>query len=32
MGYGIGILFGYFRDFMRNWGIEKCNVVVEREE
>jgi serine palmitoyltransferase len=32
MGYGIGILFGYLRDFMRNWGIEKCNAAVEREE
>lgn len=32
MGYGIGTLFGYLRDFMRNWGIEKCNAAVEREE
>ncbi|EDL80317.1 similar to RIKEN cDNA C130053K05 gene; similar to dJ718P11.1.1 (novel class II aminotransferase similar to serine palmotyltransferase (isoform 1)) (predicted) [Rattus norvegicus] len=32
MGYGIGMLFGYLRDFMRNWGIEKCNAAVEREE
>lgn len=32
MGYGIGTLFGYFRDFMRYWGIEKCNAAVEREE
>ncbi|XP_027778127.3 serine palmitoyltransferase 3 [Marmota flaviventris] len=32
MGYGIGTLFGYFRDFLRNWGIEKCNAAVEREE
>ncbi|XP_021012195.1 serine palmitoyltransferase 3 [Mus caroli] len=32
MGYGIGILFGYLRDFMRNWGIEKCNAAVERKE
>ncbi|KAM6162943.1 serine palmitoyltransferase 3 [Rhynchocyon petersi] len=32
LGYGIGSLFGYFRDFLRNWGIEKCNAAVEREE
>nr|XP_037840677.1 serine palmitoyltransferase 3 [Chlorocebus sabaeus] len=32
MGYGIGTLFGYLRDFMRNWGIEKCNAAVERKE
>ncbi|XP_048205323.1 serine palmitoyltransferase 3 [Perognathus longimembris pacificus] len=32
MSYGIGTLFGYLRDFMRNWGIEKCNGAVEREE
>ncbi|XP_075383951.1 serine palmitoyltransferase 3 [Tenrec ecaudatus] len=32
MGYGIGTLFGHFRDFLRNWGIEKCNAAVEREE
>uniref|UniRef100_A0A8D2AP58 Serine palmitoyltransferase 2 n=1 Tax=Sciurus vulgaris TaxID=55149 RepID=A0A8D2AP58_SCIVU len=32
MGYGIGTLFGYFRDFLRNWGIEKCNAAIEREE
>lgn len=32
MGYGIGTLFGYLRDFMRSWGIEKCNAAVEREE
>ncbi|XP_012636284.2 serine palmitoyltransferase 3 [Microcebus murinus] len=32
MGYGIGTLFGYLRDFMRNWGIEKCNAAIEREE
>uniref|UniRef100_A0A9L0KDW6 serine C-palmitoyltransferase n=1 Tax=Equus asinus TaxID=9793 RepID=A0A9L0KDW6_EQUAS len=32
LGYGIGTLFGYLRDFMRNWGIEKCNAAVEREE
>ncbi|KAL4833069.1 hypothetical protein H8958_004891 [Nasalis larvatus] len=32
MGYGIGTLFGYLRDFLRNWGIEKCNAAVERKE
>nr|XP_010953683.2 serine palmitoyltransferase 3 [Camelus bactrianus] len=32
MGYGIGTLFGYLRDFLRNRGIEKCNAAVEREE
>ncbi|KAM6144271.1 serine palmitoyltransferase 3 [Erethizon dorsatum] len=32
MGYGIATLFGHFRDFLRNSGIEKCNAAVEREE
>uniref|UniRef100_F7ARU6 serine C-palmitoyltransferase n=1 Tax=Callithrix jacchus TaxID=9483 RepID=F7ARU6_CALJA len=32
MAYGIGTLFGYLRDFLRNWGIEKCNAAVERKE
>ncbi|ELK03955.1 Serine palmitoyltransferase 3 [Pteropus alecto] len=32
MGYGIGTLFGYLRDFLRSRGIEKCNAAVEREE
>ncbi|XP_047627629.1 serine palmitoyltransferase 3 [Phacochoerus africanus] len=32
LGYGIATLFGYLRDFLRNWGIEKCNAAVEREE
>ncbi|XP_051039106.1 serine palmitoyltransferase 3 [Phodopus roborovskii] len=32
MGFGIGTLFGYLRDFMRSWGIEKCNAATEREE
>ncbi|XP_059934216.1 serine palmitoyltransferase 3 [Mesoplodon densirostris] len=32
LGYGIGTLFGYLRDFLRNWGIEKCNAAIEREE
>ncbi|CAB1343074.1 unnamed protein product [Coregonus sp. 'balchen'] len=25
MGYGILTIFGYLRDFLRNWGIEKCH-------
>ncbi|KAM4842019.1 serine palmitoyltransferase 3 [Thomomys bottae] len=32
MGYGIGTLFGYLRDFMRKWGLEKRNGATEREE
>ncbi|XP_051000885.1 serine palmitoyltransferase 3 [Acomys russatus] len=32
MGYAIGTLFGYLRDFMRKKGIEKCNAAVERKE
>ncbi|XP_021498226.1 serine palmitoyltransferase 3 [Meriones unguiculatus] len=32
VGYVIGTLFGYIRDLMRHWGIEKCNAAVEREE
>lgn len=32
MGYGIVTLFGYLRDFMRNWGLEKCCAAVERLE
>ncbi|XP_027696240.1 serine palmitoyltransferase 3 isoform X1 [Vombatus ursinus] len=32
LGYGIGTLFGYLRDFLRNHGIEKCNMAVERKE
>ncbi|XP_008562961.1 PREDICTED: serine palmitoyltransferase 3 [Galeopterus variegatus] len=32
MGYGIVTLFGYLRDFLRNWKIEKCNAATEREE
>ncbi|KAL1785920.1 serine palmitoyltransferase 3 [Sigmodon hispidus] len=32
MSYGIGTLFGYLRDFMRSWGIEKCSAAVEREK
>ncbi|CAB1428539.1 unnamed protein product [Pleuronectes platessa] len=32
MGYGILTIFGYLRDFLRHWKIEKCNVASEREE
>ncbi|MFT7810524.1 serine palmitoyltransferase 2-like [Arapaima gigas] len=32
MGYGILTLFGYLRDFLREWKIEKCHVAREREE
>ncbi|XP_013861408.1 serine palmitoyltransferase 3 [Austrofundulus limnaeus] len=32
VGYGIVTLFGYFRDFLRAVGIEKCNIAQEREE
>ncbi|MBN3312944.1 SPTC2 palmitoyltransferase, partial [Atractosteus spatula] len=32
MGYGILTLFGYLRDFMREWKIEKCHIAREREE
>ncbi|KAM9249606.1 serine palmitoyltransferase 3 [Dugong dugon] len=32
LGYALGTLFGHFRDFLRKWGIEKCNAAVEREE
>ncbi|XP_069811368.1 serine palmitoyltransferase 3-like [Dendropsophus ebraccatus] len=32
LGYGILILFGYLRDFMRKWGLEKCHMAKEREE
>lgn len=32
VGYGILILFGYLRDFMRSWGLEKCHMAEEREE
>ncbi|KAI5945107.1 serine palmitoyltransferase 3 isoform X1 [Manis javanica] len=31
-GYGVVTLFGYFRDFLRNWRIEKCNTAIERDE
>uniref|UniRef100_A0A672ZNM6 serine C-palmitoyltransferase n=1 Tax=Sphaeramia orbicularis TaxID=375764 RepID=A0A672ZNM6_9TELE len=32
MGYGILTIFGYLRDFLRQWNIEKCHVAREREE
>lgn len=32
LGYGILILFGYLRDFMRKWGLEQCHMAKEREE
>lgn len=32
MGYGILTLFGYLRDFLRAWKIEKCHNATERQE
>uniref|UniRef100_A0A803T3D5 serine C-palmitoyltransferase n=1 Tax=Anolis carolinensis TaxID=28377 RepID=A0A803T3D5_ANOCA len=32
VGYGILTLFGYLRDFLRYWKIEKCHNATEREE
>lgn len=32
LGFGIVTLFGYFRDFLRAVGLEKCHVAQEREE
>ncbi|OCT68193.1 serine palmitoyltransferase 2 isoform X2 [Xenopus laevis] len=32
MGYGILTLFGYLRDFLRSWKIEKCHIATERVE
>lgn len=32
MGYGILTIFGYLRDFLRHWNIEKCHVARDREE
>ncbi|XP_016408526.1 serine palmitoyltransferase 2-like [Sinocyclocheilus rhinocerous] len=32
MSYGILTIFGYLRDFMREWKIEKCHIAREREE
>ncbi|KAK9541758.1 hypothetical protein VZT92_001779 [Zoarces viviparus] len=32
LGFGIVTLFGYFRDFLRAVGLEKCNLAQERKE
>lgn len=32
VGYGVLTLFGYLRDFLRHWKIEKCHHASEREE
>uniref|UniRef100_A0A8C6WJJ9 serine C-palmitoyltransferase n=1 Tax=Neogobius melanostomus TaxID=47308 RepID=A0A8C6WJJ9_9GOBI len=32
LGYGLVTLFGYFRDFLRAVGLEKCHVAQERSE
>jgi len=32
VGFGVGTVFGYLRDFMRAWGLEKRNVAQEREQ
>ncbi|KAM8947631.1 serine palmitoyltransferase 3 isoform 2-T2 [Pelodytes ibericus] len=32
IGFGLVTLFGYLRDFMRAWGLEKCHMAEEREE
>lgn len=32
LGFGIVTLFGYFRDFLRAVGLEKCHLAKEREE
>uniref|UniRef100_A0A674N3L8 serine C-palmitoyltransferase n=1 Tax=Takifugu rubripes TaxID=31033 RepID=A0A674N3L8_TAKRU len=32
LGFGIVTLFGYFRDFLRAVGLEKCHLAQEREE
>lgn len=32
LGFGIVTLFGYFRDFLRAIGLEKCHLAQEREE
>ncbi|XP_056147969.1 LOW QUALITY PROTEIN: serine palmitoyltransferase 3 [Lampris incognitus] len=32
LGFGIVTLFGYFRDFLRAVGLEKCHLAREREE
>lgn len=32
MGYGILTIFGYLRDFLRQWKIERCHIAREKEE
>uniref|UniRef100_H3C0C3 Uncharacterized protein n=1 Tax=Tetraodon nigroviridis TaxID=99883 RepID=H3C0C3_TETNG len=32
VGYGILTVFGYLRDFLRHWKIERCHAAREREE
>ncbi|KAL4641385.1 serine palmitoyltransferase 3 isoform X1 [Arapaima gigas] len=32
LGFGIVTLFGYFRDFLRAVGLEKCHLAQERDE
>ncbi|NWJ02676.1 SPTC3 palmitoyltransferase, partial [Crypturellus undulatus] len=32
VGFGVGTIFGYLRDFMRAWGLEKRNIATEREQ
>nr|XP_033795532.1 serine palmitoyltransferase 3-like [Geotrypetes seraphini] len=32
LGFGVMTLFGYLRDFMRSWKLEKCLAATEREE
>lgn len=32
VGFGICTLFGYFRDFLRAVGLEKCHLAQERED
>uniref|UniRef100_A0A674NGK5 serine C-palmitoyltransferase n=1 Tax=Takifugu rubripes TaxID=31033 RepID=A0A674NGK5_TAKRU len=32
VGYGILTIFGYLRDFLRHWKIERCHIAREREE
>ncbi|XP_036006772.1 serine palmitoyltransferase 2 isoform X2 [Fundulus heteroclitus] len=32
VGYGILTVFGYLRDFLRHWKIERCHIAREKEE
>ncbi|XP_038252137.1 serine palmitoyltransferase 3 isoform X1 [Dermochelys coriacea] len=32
VGFGVGTIFGYLRDFMRACGLERCSFAAEREE